>query len=132
MSVLSTSELEQVRGALERQKALLLEHIRDGLSESEQVHFSAILGESSGDTSDEALATSLGDVAAARIDLGMSQFRELEAAAIRMESGQFGVCIECGKAIPVERLVANPAAQRCMNCQELHDKTYASQLHGSL
>lgn len=58
--------------------------------------------------------------------------RELDVALRRLDDKDFGLCIDCGAAIPAARLVANPAAVRCIACQELHEKTYAGQEHGSI
>lgn len=128
----SSDELKPVRAALEQQKATLLEAIRNGMTEQEQLQYSAILGQPSGDSSDQALATSLGDLSAARLDLEIRQLRALEAASARLDGGDYGGCMECGNAIPIARLIANPAAERCVGCQEAHDRTHASQPRGSL
>ncbi|HEX8978921.1 MAG TPA: TraR/DksA family transcriptional regulator [Parasulfuritortus sp.] len=132
MSTYSAKELQRVRDALQQQRQALIEQVQSGLSESEQLQFAAVLGQSAGDSSDEALATSLADVAAARLNLDVRQWRELDAAAERMAKPDFGVCQDCGAAIPIARMVANPAAVRCIACQEAHDKTHASPAHGSL
>lgn len=132
MSSYSEIELKEVRESLERQRQVLVEHIRAGLSESEQNQFAAVLGRSAGDSSDEALASSLADLSAARLNLEIRQWRELDAAAGRVGSADFGVCQDCDAVIPIARLVANPAAVRCVACQEIHEKTHASQPHGSL
>jgi DnaK suppressor protein len=132
MSAYSEKDLQQVRAALESQRQALLEQIRTGLSESEQHQFASVLGRSAGDSSDEALATSLADLAAARLNLDVGQWRGLEAAAERMNQPGFGVCEDCGMTIPVGRLIANPAATRCVACQETYDRTHASHPHGSL
>jgi len=132
MSTYSETELQSVREALEQQRQVLTERIRADLSDSEQNQFQAILGRSAGDSSDEALATSLADLSAARLNHEVRQWRELDAAAIRMSSPDFGVCEDCGAIIPVQRLLANPSAVRCVACQEVHEKTYSSQPHGSL
>lgn len=132
MSSYSEIELQRVRESLEQQRQVLMEHIRAGLSESEQNQFAAVLGRSAGDSSDEALASSLADLSAARLNLEVRQWRELEAAAGRIGNPGFGVCEDCGTVIPLARLVANPAAVRCVACQETHEKTHASQPHGSL
>jgi DnaK suppressor protein len=34
------------------------------------------------------------------------------------------VCIDCGGDVGVERLRAEPAAPRCIDCQRRHEKTY--------
>jgi len=132
MSTYSKQQLQIVRDALDRQRQALAEYIRAGLSESEQNQFAAILGRSAGDSSDEALASSLADVASARLDIEVKQWRELETAARRLDSPNFGVCQDCGSAIPLARLTANPGALRCVACQDAFDKTHVSQPHGSL
>ena len=132
MSVYSQMEIQAIRQSLERQREELIAQVRAVLSESEQNQFSAILGRSAGDSSDEALATSLADLSAARLNLDIRRLRELEAAAGRMDNPDFGVCPDCGVPISPARLVANPAALRCVACQETHEKTHAGQPHGSL
>jgi DnaK suppressor protein len=47
--------------------------------------------------------------------------REIEAidrALTRIEAGSYGRCEGCGKAIPVVRLLAVPAATTCLVCGE--------------
>ncbi len=132
MSHLKKQDLDAVRRVLQARKAELLERIRTALEESGDNQYAEILGRSPGDTSDEALATSLADLSAARIDREITEYRALEAAERRMEGADCGTCSDCGGPIPVERLVANPAATRCVDCQSVHERTYAGQEHGSL
>lgn len=40
----------------------------------------------------------------------------IEAALQRIESGQFGYCVECGDAIAEARLRNNPIVVKCLNC----------------
>jgi len=42
---------------------------------------------------------------------------EIQAAQARLETGSFGVCEDCGGAIPVPRLRAVPWARHCVGCQ---------------
>ena len=35
----------------------------------------------------------------------------------KIDNDSFGVCINCGKPIPVERLKALPTATRCISCK---------------
>jgi DnaK suppressor protein len=63
--------------------------------------------------------------AAVLSQLGGREKRELDeiiAAQARLRGGTFGVCEECGRAIPVSRLCAVPAARRCVDCEERHEK----------
>jgi DnaK suppressor protein len=42
---------------------------------------------------------------------------EIQAAQARLETGSFGVCEDCGGAIPLPRLRAVPWARHCLGCQ---------------
>jgi len=46
------------------------------------------------------------------------ELQEVEAALRRMAGGTYGACLECGAPIPQARLAVNPAAPRCIACQE--------------
>lgn len=48
--------------------------------------------------------------------------RTVEAAISRAAAGAYGLCSDCGKRIPAARLRANPAATRCVACQERAEK----------
>ena len=41
---------------------------------------------------------------------------EIDAALTRLDEGRYGVCIDCGRAIPAARLEARPTALRCVDC----------------
>lgn len=43
---------------------------------------------------------------------------EAMAALARMADGSYGRCVDCGSAIPQERLTFRPEAARCLACQE--------------
>lgn len=42
--------------------------------------------------------------------------RQLLAARVRIDEGEFGYCEECGDPIPEGRLRLNPATTRCVSC----------------
>jgi len=47
------------------------------------------------------------------------QLKLIEAALARIDSEEYGVCMDCGNAISRGRLEAIPWAVRCVTCQEL-------------
>jgi YteA family regulatory protein len=47
---------------------------------------------------------------------------EIDEALERMEDGNYGTCLHCGKEIPLARLEAEPAAKHCVDCQEQEDE----------
>lgn len=132
MSHLTKKDRLAIRAALEEQRAKLLHGLKAALEESGQTQYAAVLGKSSGDSADEALAVTLGNLSAARMDHEVRALQAMEDAAARLDSPDFGICEDCGVNIPAARLIANPTATRCVACQERHEHTYAGQLHGSM
>ncbi len=65
------------------------------------------------------------DIAMVARDLG--ELTEVEAALARMRDGSYGICEQCGTTIPFARLQANPAALRCVACQEALERRAARQ-----
>jgi len=55
----------------------------------------------------------------------LAELRALEAALERMADGSYGPCAECGRDVGLERLKVEPAALRCIDCQRVHEKTFA-------
>ena len=49
--------------------------------------------------------------------------RDVEAALVRLESGTYGNCGNCGKAIGEKRLEAMPSAVYCIECQSDLERT---------
>ncbi len=47
-----------------------------------------------------------------------AELAAIDAALKRIESGQYGLCIDCGVDIPTARLHANPTSLRCVACQD--------------
>jgi DnaK suppressor protein len=45
-------------------------------------------------------------------------YAQVQRALARIESGEYGKCVRCGKVIPPERLEAMPAAELCITCKE--------------
>lgn len=50
--------------------------------------------------------------------LDHQKLRMIDEALDRIEAGEFGVCAECGEALPARRLEAIPWARYCVRCQE--------------
>lgn len=67
---------------------------------------------------DRAVSDWVRDLGIAQVVRDTRELDEVEAALRRIDDGSYGECIECGIAIPHARLEANPAAVRCIACQE--------------
>lgn len=49
------------------------------------------------------------------------RLREIDDAIKRMDAGTYGICVECGRDIPIERLQAVPTAKYCIEHQPKDD-----------
>ena len=46
---------------------------------------------------------------------------DINGALQRIDSGEFGICVECEEPISPKRLAAVPWAAYCLHCQEMRD-----------
>lgn len=122
---LTTEQTEELRGMIEQRHRALLEEVQDGTERAREDSFEDLAGQAP-DAGDESVATLIGDIDHADVSRDVAELRALEAAQGRMDEGRYGVCADCGGEIEYERLKAAPAALRCIRCQTLHEKTYAS------
>ena len=60
------------------------------------------------------------DLSEAQRDI--EEWRGLRDALRRMELGSYGVCMDCGADVPVERLRSQPLALRCIDCQSFNER----------
>jgi DnaK suppressor protein len=62
------------------------------------------------------------DLAIGAIDRNAKRLREVRSALSRLDSGAFGICIDCDEAISMKRLTAVPWTTSCIVCQEAAEK----------
>lgn len=46
------------------------------------------------------------------------EIQQLSNAISRIENGNYGICLACGDEIAKQRLIAQPAAIKCIQCAE--------------
>lgn len=61
-----------------------------------------------------------------------AELNAIDAAIKRIEAGTFGLCTDCGVDIPTARLHANPAAMRCVACQDKAEQHQGGAAHPTL
>jgi RNA polymerase-binding transcription factor len=122
---LTPGQTEQLRRMIESRRQVLQAELHEGTDRVREASFEDLAG-AAPDAGDESVATLIGDIDHADVSRDLTELRALDAARGRMEEGSYGVCVDCGGEIEYERLKAAPAAFRCINCQRLHEKTYAS------
>lgn len=47
---------------------------------------------------------------------------QLQAARTRLENGTFGACCQCGNDIALPRLLVDPGAPFCADCQDVRER----------
>lgn len=52
--------------------------------------------------------------------VGTLRYDVMTAALERLDAGTYGTCLECGTAIPYERLSVMPETDRCVACSPVH------------
>jgi len=103
--------LDGIRSALLQRRASINNVVRSGRDQ---------LASNEGDPSDIADRASDGfedELTAGLLSIEAAQLDEVEAALARLDSGVYGACATCGKAIPRKRLEILPFAKRCLKCE---------------
>ena len=124
MANLTAKQLEKLKkGMLERQRTLTQE-VHDQRSQAADENEDGIGGV--GDAGDESVVRMMTDLHLQEAGRDLEELRDIDAALQRIETKDYGDCEECGNEIGYPRLEAQPTATRCVECQSLHEKTYAS------
>lgn len=55
-------------------------------------------------------------------DAEHEEYMRITKALAAIETGQYGVCVDCGAPIPEKRLKYYPDATRCLACQEAFEQ----------
>jgi DnaK suppressor protein len=123
MSDLTPQQLEKLKHVLNERYRTLLAEVRNELSKAGNSTYEDMAGQV-GDAGDESVADLITDLGATLVDRQVQAMREIELARQRMREGSYGVCIDCGLEIPLERLLAYPTALRDVQCQTQYEKNY--------
>jgi RNA polymerase-binding transcription factor DksA len=99
-------ELKRTRLAMSRES--------DGMRGSEFAHADNHPGELGTETHEE----ELGETAEILFD---EEERRIAEARRALADGSYGICVNCHRQIPPERLQAVPEAVRCLDCQRLFE-----------
>jgi DnaK suppressor protein len=121
---LTEKQTQELHTTIEQRRAALLDELRADVERTRKDRFEDLAG-AAPDAGDESVATLIADLDHADVGRDLTELRGLEAARTRLTDGSYGICLDCGGDIAFERLRANPAAARCIDCQTVREKTYA-------
>ena len=110
---------------MEAELVRLVHETQDEMNPELKANINSIDG-GAADVDDEAVAGTMVDTDNAIIGMHLQKARDLNSALDRIQTGVYGMCIDCSDDIGLERLSAYPTAKRCIKCQNLHEKTLAS------
>ncbi|MGZ8982803.1 MAG: TraR/DksA family transcriptional regulator [Methylotenera sp.] len=126
MTNITKKQIDTLQRTMEAELDRLVDESREEMNIEQKASYIDIDGNVA-DTGDEAVTDTLIDTDNAIIGLHLQKVNDLNAALERVQTGTYGACIECGGEIGFQRLSAYPTAKRCIECQRLHEKTYASE-----
>jgi DnaK suppressor protein len=110
---MTNTELNAIRKALESRQAEI---------GNARANRDALAIDTSPDEMDRIQHASDRDYAVSNLERNTSRLRELRSALLRLDSGTFGICVNCEEPISAKRLAAIPWASSCIVCQEAADR----------
>ena len=129
--MLTDKQLHEMQKKLKDRFYALREEIRLELLNSEEQSYIELAGRVH-DLEEESVADVLYDLQLANMDRHIEEIRAIDAALMRIADRSYGSCVDCGAEIDMQRLQAYPTAKRCLDCQAMHEKTYAHETMSSL
>jgi DnaK suppressor protein len=117
----------ELRRILENQRTRILEALRTTVREAR-----AESAADDGDVQDDAERSEAdvqSEVEFALLQMQSETLTRVEEALDRLDSGEFGICAECGLEIPAARLKALPFAIRCRTCEQERETSGRSHSH---
>lgn len=116
MSSISASTLSVLETALRQQRDALVQalHARTHHGDTPQ---ELALDNAFASTDERAEAASMNETDIAQLNHDMQSLRQVDAALARMAAGSYGDCAQCGAPVALPRLLAEPSATRCLDCQ---------------
>ena len=61
------------------------------------------------------------EVEAAQSDIDNEEFDALSNALLRVHTPEYGLCVDCGQFISLDRLKVEPQSIRCLACETLRE-----------
>jgi len=74
------------------------------------------------DVGDQALSSIMESLRSSMQSAEVDEYRRIIKAIEMIDKGVYGICEDCGQAIPEKRLKMFPNAIRCLICQEVAEE----------
>lgn len=99
-----------------RRERILSAIVQDRAQADEQVLASP------GDLGDQSVADTSADFLLSLSERRRKEVREIEDALDRMRQGSYGICQSCESPIGPERMLSQPSARLCLDCQSAQER----------
>jgi len=115
-TIITASKILALKADIENDLRRLRDEAREELRDTQKMGEVTFAGESH-DRAEEAEQAATVAVNLLNLSRHTEEIRACIEALHRIEEGDYGICIDCGEDIELNRLCANPVAQRCVSCQ---------------
>ncbi|CUA97395.1 TraR/DksA family transcriptional regulator [Thiomonas bhubaneswarensis] len=112
---LSTEQRQTLRDKLLQRRSQMVDDLRD---ESISDEGTLAVRSHRGETDDEAVVEAMDAVEIASTARDANELAAIDRALQRLDTPDFGICIDCGAEIETARLMAEPTVLRCTACQQ--------------
>ena len=119
MGAMARRQFHEFSALLRARQAQLVGEVREKIAAPGE---SPGFANRSADTREQAIADTLTDIDVAMVTREAGELQDIEAALERIGNGSYGTCCDCGAEVGRHRLKAYPAALRCIDCQEIHER----------
>lgn len=115
---LDNKTIANITDTLNARQQELKDNVATDLNTNRKVGSHLRGGEDSGDESNYEQRTHM---ALTKTNRDAYELELVELALQHIQSGEYGLCVDCGEEISSQRLVANPISKRCISCQANHE-----------
>jgi DnaK suppressor protein len=122
MAMLSEASLQTLRERLSSREAELQTAVRE--AKQAAAERPSAQGPQVEDPGEEGEQRTRAGVEHAEMQRHLQELSDIDESQRRIAEGRYGECVDCGRDIVVERLMAQPTAKRCVACQSAYEKAH--------
>lgn len=115
-TAVTISQIAAFKTEIEKNLRILREEARSELRDTRALGETTFAG-GVHDRLEEAMQAEATAMNLANLSRHAEEIKDCVEALHRIEQGEYGLCMECGEDIELNRLKANPMAEYCLSCQ---------------
>jgi RNA polymerase-binding transcription factor DksA len=124
MAALTKQQIQKLAKLLDNHYTELGRELENEVNRSKEENYVDLVP-SSPDSGESSVANLISDLDDIIVDKHTKEIEEIIAAKQRIADSRYGICIDCKADIGYDRLLAQPAAKRCIECQRRYEKKQA-------